>query len=252
MKATLTFCLCLYNLVSLAQNRESFYVMDKDWKQTDEKSAKYLLWIHVDSVGNWEYNYYHMWGSMIKMESFKDHDGTVRNGTACYYYATGDLDSVGHYKDGKKDGIFLKYDFLAHDTLRMAARYDYVLDSLTRVVDYHHDSAAKADKADTVGDVKSQYKGGQQEWQRFLARNLKYPDRAIGNEIRGEVRVTFSVDDQGNMFDPLISKSVEYALDRESMRLVLISGKWEPGLAHGIPTTTYKTQPFRFVVDQGK
>lgn len=246
MKLILTICFCFGSLFTIAQFKESFYALDSNWKQTDEKSAKYLLWIHKDSAENWEYSYYHMWGPMIKLQTYKDHDGTILNGLSCYYYTTGNLDSIGHYKDGKKDGIFLKYDFLPHDTLRVATRYEYVLDSLTNAKDYSHDTSAKENKLDTVGDKEPQYVGGKAQWQQFLRKNLKYPERAAVNEKQGLVRIIFTVDDQGNVIEPMVSKSVEYSLDRESLRVIQISGNWEPGLKHGVPVIMDKVQPVVF------
>ncbi len=248
MKALLILCFSCCCLYSFSQNKESFYVLDSNWKQTVADSAKYLLWIHVNDDGNWEYNYYHMWGSMIKMETFKDHEGTQRNGLACYYYKTGNLDSVGHYKNGKKDGPFYKYAYLPHDSLRMTTEYYFTNDSLINSIDYSRDTSVKENDKDTLGDKESAYVGGISQWQRFLGKNLHYPDRAMDREVQGEVRIVFIVDEHGNSIEPVISKSVEYSLDRESLRMIRLSGKWEPGLKHGEPAKTYKIQPFRFVL----
>jgi protein TonB len=248
MKTLLTIALSLGSLFSFSQNKESFYVLDTNWQQTVVDSAKYLLWIHVNDDGNWSYNYYHMWGSMIKMETFKDHDGTQRNGLACYYYKTGDLDSVAHYQDGKKEGSFFKFAYLPHDSLHLKMAYQYAKDSLLSVRNYDKDTSGDRKNQDSTANKESEYTGGQLQWSAFLGKNLHYPDRAIGNEIQGEVRILFSVTRQGEVIEPVVFKSVEYSLDREAMRIIKLSGKWEPGLRHGEPAETVKLQPIRFVL----
>ncbi len=247
MKTILTLSITLCYLCSSSQPKESFYVLDAGWKQTVADSAKYLVWVHENEEGNWVYNYYHMWGPMIKMETYKDHDGTELDGLACYYYQTGNLDSVGHFKDGKKEGEFYKYRFLPGDTLVMDKRYDYQHDSLTHTIDYSK-SPRLNEEEENPGDKEPEYGGGFEQWKKFLIKNLHYPDRAVDNEKQGEVRTVFIVDEQGNVIDPAISKSVEYSLDREALRMIRLSGKWEPAIKNGRPERTLKIQPIKFVL----
>jgi protein TonB len=244
MKFLFLFFFSFCSLVSFSQAKENFYVLDSNWKQTVVDSAKYLFWIHQNEDGNWVHSYYHMWGPMIKMETFKDHDGAQRNGLACYYYANGKLDSTGHYKDGKKEGSFIRYRFSNNDSLQEARAYRYANDSLLDMTDLSHPSENK----DSAGDKAAGFPGGLTEWQQFLEKNLRYPNRAMEKKMQGEVRVLFAVDEEGNVIEPLISKSVEYSLDRESLRLIRRSGKWVPGTKNGRIAETDKVQPIGFVL----
>ncbi|HEY4155889.1 MAG TPA: energy transducer TonB [Puia sp.] len=251
MKAFLTICSSLCFLSAFSQFKESFYALDSNWKQTTEKKASYLLWIHEDSARNWEYSYYHMWGPLIKLETYRDHQGTQRNGLACYYYTTGNLDSLGHYKDGKKEGKFYKYAFLPQDSLRKTMEYTYANDSLIKTVDHRRDGRDKND-ADTAGNKEARFPGGSSQWMQYLQKNLRYPDRAASNEIQGSVRVSFTIDGDGNVLEPIVSKSVEYSLDREALRIIANSGKWEPATRISSPVESDKVQPviFRLAVSK--
>ena len=252
MKTLLTLCLSFCCLLAFTQPKESFYVLDSNWKQTVADSAKYLLWIHENEDENWVYNYYHMWGSMIKMETYKNHDGTQLNGLVCYYYTTGNLDSLGHYKDGKKEGKFFKYAFLPHDTLRKTGEYVYVNDSLIKTVDLSRDTIHNGNDLDTAGNKESQFPGGASQWFRYMGKNFHYPDRAVNKEIQGSVRISFIIDEQGNVVEPVVAKSVEYSLDREAMHIISNSGKWEPATHNGRPVLSYKVQPMVFRLDVSK
>src|SRR5688572_21802032 len=47
-------------------------------------------------------------------------------------------------------------------------------------------------------EFESEYPGGKAAWERFLKRNLRYPQDAIDNEVQGTVYVQFVVDREGN------------------------------------------------------
>ncbi|HVY75862.1 MAG TPA: energy transducer TonB [Puia sp.] len=247
MRILFTAGFILSSLVSSAQFRESFFALDSNWRQTDEQHAKYLLWIHIDSANNWEYNYYHMWGPMIKQESYKDHDGKVRNGVFTYYYTSGNLDSIAHYTEDKKDGKFIRYAFLPNDSLAKMAEYDYVNDSLVNTKNYKNNP-----QKDTAVILPAQYPGGLPSWTQYLAKSLHYPDRAISEEIQGTVRIRFVVDERGNVLEPLISKSVEYSLDREALRVVAGSGNWLPAIMNAQPISSEFVQAIPFKLEVAK
>jgi protein TonB len=248
MKPILTLCFNLMILFSFSQKqeKESFYVFADNWKPTVLDSAKYLLCIHEKEDGNWEWDYYDLWGPMLKMETYTDHDGSRLNGRTCYYNKEGYLDSIGRYQQGKKEGSFYKLDHV-HDSVRWVTEYIYKEDRLEQTIDLLADSnERKAMEKDSANNKESKYFGGVKSWQKFLLRNLKYPDRALTKELEGDVRVCFVVDENGAVQDPFLQKSREYSLDKESLRIIKKSGKWVPGRKHGEIVKTYKVQPINF------
>src|ERR1700712_2307920 len=57
------------------------------------------------------------------------------------------------------------------------------------------------DKTFTKVEIESTYPGGMAAWQRYLQKNLRYPDEAVNNEIQGAVVVKFIVDKEGGVSD---------------------------------------------------
>jgi protein TonB len=123
--------------------------------------------------------------------------------------------------------------------------YNYSNDSL---ISKRNFKTEKGDKEDTIGDRESEYPGGPAQWQYYLLHNLVYPDRAIDKNIQGQVRIAFTVDEEGNVKDPFIQKSIEYSLDQASLKLITASGKWTPGLDDGVKAKTFKVQPVNFLL----
>ena len=65
----------------------------------------------------------------------------------------------------------------------------------------------------------------------YTGKNLHYPQAAIENEISGRVLVQFVVDQNGNVVDVEVVRSVDPLLDNEAVRLIRsTSGMWTPGM----------------------
>ena len=101
------------------------------------------------------------------------------------------------------------------------------------------------DKTFTKVEIESEYPGGASAWQRYLNKNLRYPQDAIDNEIQGTVVVQFIVDKGGNVSDvEAISGPKE--LRDEAVRVIKKSGSWTPAVQNGRQVKSYKKQPIVF------
>ena len=94
-------------------------------------------------------------------------------------------------------------------------------------------------------EIESEYPGGMSAWQRFLNRNLRYPQEAIDQNVEGFVTVQFIVDKEGNVSDvEAVSGPAELRV--EAVRVIKKSGKWTPAIQNGRKVKSYKKQPIGF------
>jgi periplasmic protein TonB len=101
------------------------------------------------------------------------------------------------------------------------------------------------DKTFTKVEIESEYPGGASAWQRYLNKNLRYPQDAIDNEVQGTVVVQFIVDRAGAVSDvEAISGPKE--LRDEAVRVIKKSGTWTPAVQNGRQVKSYKKQPIVF------
>src|SRR5882724_13213770 len=101
------------------------------------------------------------------------------------------------------------------------------------------------DKTFTKVEIESDYPGGPGAWQRYLSKNLHYPDEAVNNEIQGDVVVQFIVDKEGNVSEvEAVSGPTE--LRDEAVRVIKKSGKWTAAIQNGRQLKSYKKQPIKF------
>jgi protein TonB len=95
--------------------------------------------------------------------------------------------------------------------------------------------------------VESFFNGKDSGWRQYLSKNFHYPDRAINNEIQGTIIIQFVISKEGKIENAIVEKSVEYSLDKESLRIINKSnGEWIAAVQNGRNVKSYKRQPFVF------
>jgi protein TonB len=86
------------------------------------------------------------------------------------------------------------------------------------------------------------------EFRKYIAQNLRYPEIAAENGISGRVIVQFAVNKSGSVVDAIVVRSVDPALDKEAIRVVMSSPKWTPGKQRGKAVKVLFTFPINFVL----
>jgi protein TonB len=235
------FFLAILAMPAWSQQADAFYLMDRNWKGCKMDSAHFFIRVRQLSDSKWQWDYYNLFGPLLKSERYQDKDGNVQEGRSFYYNDKGFLDSTTEWRNNKRNGDSYRY---LEDSLKMRFKYVYRDDSLVEFVDVF---AQKRDTSvkDSV-EQESEFPGGVSKWLRYLNKNLKYPDRAVNSKTEGEVRVCFIVDKQGNVAEPFIARSVEWTLDDESLTIINKSGTWSPAVQYGKVVKSYKLQPIVF------
>lgn len=95
----------------------------------------------------------------------------------------------------------------------------------------------------TKVEIEAEYPGGPAAWQRFLIKNLRYPQELLDDDILTCTAVVqFIVDKEGNVSDVEAVSGPE-AFSAESVRLIRKSGKWVPAVQGGRQVRSLKIQP---------
>jgi periplasmic protein TonB len=106
------------------------------------------------------------------------------------------------------------------------------------------------DKTFTKVEIESTYPGGPPAWQRYLNKNMNYPEEAQNNDIQGTVIVQFIVDKEGNVSDvEAVAGPPEGGLREEAVRVIKKSGKWTAAVQNGRKVKSYKRQPIQFKME---
>jgi periplasmic protein TonB len=97
-------------------------------------------------------------------------------------------------------------------------------------------------------DVNPGYPGGESELIRFLQENIRYPLKARTDRVQGTVFVNYVVEENGEISDVSILRSVSPELDEEAMRVVKMMPAWTPGQKDGESISVKYSMGIRFVL----
>lgn len=99
-----------------------------------------------------------------------------------------------------------------------------------------------------VEEMPSFGSGDANEFRAWVFQNMKYPEVAAENGIQGRVYVQFVVEADGRLTNVRVSRGVDPALDKEAIRVIENSPKWNPGKQRGKPVRVSYTFPITFVL----
>jgi protein TonB len=99
-----------------------------------------------------------------------------------------------------------------------------------------------------VEDMPKFMGGDQNAFRAWIQQNLRYPEIAAENGISGRVFVQFAVNSKGQVVDAKVIRGVDPALDKEALRVVNSSPKWQPGKQRGKPVKVQFTFPIVFIL----
>jgi protein TonB len=82
----------------------------------------------------------------------------------------------------------------------------------------------------------------------WVEKNLVYPPVASENGIFGKVIVQFAVNSKGEVVDAKVLRSVDPSLDKETIRVIMMSPKWVPAKQGGRAVKQQFVIPVSFVL----
>jgi len=83
----------------------------------------------------------------------------------------------------------------------------------------------------------------------FLAKNIRYSEKAKRKKIEGRVVLRFVIDKDGSIKDIKVKSTPHEMLSDEAIRVVNMMPKWKPGKQNGVAVPVYFTLPIVFKLD---
>ncbi|MBS9525166.1 TonB family protein [Litoribacter alkaliphilus] len=88
--------------------------------------------------------------------------------------------------------------------------------------------------------------GGMEAWNKYLSKNITYPQRARENNIEGTVYVVFTVSKDGKLENPDVLRGIGGGADEEALRLIENAEDWIPGKQRGEEVAVRMRLPIKF------
>ena len=119
------------------------------------------------------------------------------------------------------------------------------------IIDVDYDLKEEEEEIFLVVENPPEFPGGVSALRTLIKENLKYPAICRDNGIQGRVILTFVVDKDGSVVEPIVVAGVHPSLDSEALRLVSCMPKWKPGTQRGKPVRVKYTMPLTFSLGDG-
>jgi TonB family protein len=231
------------------QDTTTIYYNSKFKVVKNQNSASYYrklfqyndLWLVNDFYSN----------GILKMTgSFQDNKCTIRQGIFKNYYQSGQLQSVEQYINNKKNGKWIQYfesgikDYESEyqndnktgvwiwyfDNGKIGAREKYK-NNIRVKAKYWNKEGEKVEIKDAEYPPTFQG-GGLENFKSWVAERVEYPEYLANSQIKGEVRIQFNINPQGEVDDVKIVQSVYSMIDDIVYKVIKSSPKWIPGKLH--------------------
>ena len=119
------------------------------------------------------------------------------------------------------------------------------------IMDYH--AAVEEEEVEeeaipfALVEQKPRFQGGDANtFSAWVNKNLQYPEIAKENGVQGRVTLQFTVNTDGSVSDVKVLRGVDSSLDKEAVRIVSMSPKWEPGKQRERPVKVVYNFPVVF------
>ena len=97
------------------------------------------------------------------------------------------------------------------------------------------------------------YVGGRSAMMAFIRDNIKYPEEARKQDVKGTVYVSFVVEKDGSLSKIKILRGIGSGCDKEVLRVMKLMPKWMPGEDEsGKPVRVAFNLPVKFNLDDDK
>ncbi len=99
----------------------------------------------------------------------------------------------------------------------------------------------------TCPEEEAMFQGGNVlNFRKWVSENIRYPEEAIHEGIFGKVIVQFCVNKKGEVVDIKLLRTIDPAIDNETIRVISSSPRWNPAKQGGNPVKQLFVIPFQF------
>ncbi|HTN18610.1 MAG TPA: TonB family protein [Chitinophagaceae bacterium] len=99
-----------------------------------------------------------------------------------------------------------------------------------------------------VVEQNPEFPGGEAALYKYLAENVRYPEKATNANQQGTVRVKFVVNEDGSISQVSVARELGFGMDEEAKRVVAGMPRWKPGRNNGKAVKVYFQVPIKFVL----
>lgn len=245
-------CICIFSslfFVIEAQDTLTFYLNSRYKILKDQNQATIKRKV-IQSNNLWLVWDYLMNGTLKMTGSFLDSKFTRKQGIFKNYYESGKIKSIEQYNDNKKNGKWSQF----YENGQTDYEIEYLNDTKSGVWNWYFENGQIGAKENYRNNLllKAKYwnkdgkrmadslavyapgfeGGGQDKFKDWVTERAKYPKDMAYSDIKGIVKIRFTINDKGEIEDIIIINNVYSRIDDVVVRVIKMAPKWTPGKMH--------------------
>jgi len=227
MKRLLLFSLFIISFHP--SNAQDTVYLDKTQKTTKKENAEFIRITTNEGEFYRSEVHYLSSGNLYSILNYKDQELNTLEGEGKYFYANGNPDSQGSFKNNKRNGTWTFYFSSGKSSGKVFFRNGKVATS-----EYLEKYGHMMDKEE---DIFPSFRGGKEALISYIRKTFKplqtSPD---GKEkIKGTMKVGFVVSETGKVTDVHIVSGINEEVNQKAIKLISSMPDWRPGMQMDTP-----------------
>jgi TonB family protein len=168
-------------------------------------------------------------GQLFMTGKYMDEKLEMPHGHFVFYNQNGNKEAEGDYNKGMKVGTWKRWN--AEGAPLPDRAYQKASEESASAKENSNKATTQASFADL---------------ENYINKNLRYPEKAILNGIKGTVYLTFIIGADGLVKSPKVTQGVHPELDAAAMQFVMGMPAWIPGQRNGVAIESEVILPISF------
>lgn len=168
-------------------------------------------------------------GQMFMTGKYLDEKLEMPHGHFVFYNQNGNKEAEGDYHKGMKVGTWKRWNAEG-----------------APLPDRPYQKAPEETAKPKENSNKATIQAGFADLENYIEKNLRYPEKAVVNGVKGTVYVSFVVGSDGLVKSPKVTQGVHPELDAAAMQFVMGMPAWTPGQRNGVAIESDVILPISF------
>lgn len=213
----------------LGQNGEREFLDGSFSMLTNPALARYYREYNPSEDGSVHVRIHYINDTLKMVGRYTDASFTEPTGVFTFYHRNGQKESEGRYCDGKKCGVWQRWD----------------ADGNRRSDRVYPEEVSKV-----LISEPATFPGGYEAMAAFLATNIRYPDEAIAKNITGRVKISFRIDEGGLVRDVEVIERNAPLISQAALECIYEMPIWKPATKNGMQISSTFILPIDFAIEE--
>jgi TonB family protein len=213
-------------LTSWGQKKE---YLNSEFVVIEEESVSSYTRTSTQKDGMYDVTITFLGGQLFMTGMYVDEKLEIPHGHFVFYNQNGNKEAEGDYHKGMKVGTWKRWN--AEGAPMPDRAYQKAPEETASVKENSNRASTPASFPDL---------------ENYIEQNLRYPEKAVLNGIKGTVYLSFVVGADGLVKSPKVTQGVHAELDAAAMQFVMGMPAWSPGQRNGVAIESEVILPISF------